>query len=285
MALIMTGAPGNDRKEMIFHLIEEVENIIKSIEGENRKEFINKNESSVKHQIDDNEREDDFKKRVKLKDTSIPITPTIRFPVLKLTSPSLTMFNSHVNNLDPTPLILTSCISHWPALSTNPWADLNYLLSVTGKGRIVPVEIGTKYTDDSWTQKLMNFEEFVEKWVKNPINNEGIAYLAQHDLFAQIPRLKEDILIPDYCFVDTKPYFISSNHVQYTPPPDVIINAWFGPQGTISPMHTDPYHNLLAQAVGKKYIRLYAPSETSKVYPFEQNGFLGNTSQVFLCSI
>jgi lysine-specific demethylase 8 len=192
----------------------------------------------------------------------------------------LSTFTSHANILNPTPLILTSCISHWPALSTNSWADLDYLLNIAGKERIVPVEIGTKYTDDSWTQKLMNFEEFVEDWVKKPISDKGIAYLAQHDLFAQIPRLKEDILIPDYCFVDTKPYFISFNHVKYTPPPDVIINAWFGPQGTISPMHTDPYHNLLAQVVGKKYIRLYAPSETSKVYPFDQDDFLGNTSQV-----
>ncbi|RIA97800.1 hypothetical protein C1645_686423, partial [Glomus cerebriforme] len=281
MALVMTGAPGNDRKKMIFHLIEKVESIIKNIEEE-KKEFINVTESLVKRQIDDNERESYFEKRTKLENTNIP---AIKFPLSKLSSPSLTTFTSHVNTLNPTPFILTSCISHWPALSTNPWANLDYLLNVTGKERIVPVEIGTKYTDDSWTQKLMNFEEFVEKWVKNPINDEGIAYLAQHDLFAQIPRLKEDIMIPDYCFVDTKQYFISSNRVQYIPPPDVIINAWFGPQGTISPMHTDPYHNLLAQIVGIKYIRLYDPSETLKVYPFEHNDFLGNTSQVFFIII
>ncbi|CAG8843302.1 35429_t:CDS:1, partial [Racocetra persica] len=109
----------------------------------------------------------------------------------------------------------------------------------------------------------------------------------QHDLFAQVPRLKDDIVAPDYCFVDTKPFIASIGedgdssygNIQYFPPQEVITNAWFGPKGTISPMHTDPYHNLLAQIVGQKYIRLYSPSETPKLYSFEQDGLLGNTSQ------
>src|SRR6185369_2936700 len=111
----------------------------------------------------------------------------------------------------------------------------DYLLNKIGKDRLVPVEMGAKYTDDSWTQRLISFEEFVNNWIlpskptknhndnNNDDNNDNnnhdkikdrkeeetdkeqteIAYLAQHNLFDQIPSLENDILIPDYCFVNT----------------------------------------------------------------------------------
>ena len=49
----------------------------------------------------------------------------------------------------------------------------------------------------------------------------------------QVPQLGDDVCIPDYCYTGDDE--------------DVDINVWIGPGGTVSPLHTDPKHNLLCQ--------------------------------------
>ncbi|GAB4821348.1 hypothetical protein N2152v2_008394 [Parachlorella kessleri] len=95
------------------------------------------------------------------------------------------------------------------------------------------------------------------------------AYLAQHPLFEQIPALAADIREPDYCV-------LGEAELQS-------VNAWFGPPGTVTPLHTDPHHNLLCQVVGSKYLRIYTPEDTPALYPFTE-GLTTNSSQVDLDS-
>lgn len=73
-----------------------------------------------------------------------------------------------------------------------------------------------------------------------------------------------DICVPEYCSV--------GNGLD----PD--INAWFGPEATVSPLHQDPKANLLCQVVGRKYVKLCAASMTECLYP--NDGMLSNTSQL-----
>ncbi|EUC40325.1 hypothetical protein COCMIDRAFT_109108 [Bipolaris oryzae ATCC 44560] len=226
--------------------------------------------------------------------------PVLSHPLQRTKGLSLEAFQRKVGSTEThTPCIIEDAIQHWPALNERPWANPDYLLSQTlGGRRLIPVEVGKSYTSEGWGQRIITFRSFMETYMlpttrsahpPNPLQSTQdepvVGYLAQHDLFAQIPSLRLDITIPDYCYTDPAP----SPHLPHIKPvaklDEPLLNAWFGPAGTVSPLHTDPYHNILAQVVGYKYICLYAPSETHRLYPrsVDEVGVdMSNTSQIDL---
>lgn len=237
-----------------------------------------------------------------------PRPPPLDTPYAILRTPRSWDFEEFQLHLDNTgsPVIIPDTFEHWPARTH--WDDINYLLYKTlGGNRVVPVEIGSSYTEANWTQKIMPFGTFVENYLLAPCQQQQqeqkqqqqpspphppIGYLAQHNLFTQIPSLQSDISTPDYCYTTppppppTKPFNLHTTSIQQPQPHPLdspLLNAWLGPPGTKTPLHTDPYHNILCQVVGYKYIRLYDPLWTKYLYPAgvdEAGVDMGNTSLV-----
>jgi hypothetical protein len=235
-------------------------------------------------------------KRPKLDDVRFPLAslmPNVQRPVTISPDLSMEAFEKHMQHpekedLGPEPLVIKHLLTGWPALEK--WKQISYLrLKTIGGRRLVPVEIGKNYVDSEWGQSIITFNKFLDDYVldSTELLGNAMGYLAQYDLFEHIPALRNDIMIPSLCYATCSPPHRSSpflaQHSAITRLEDPMLNAWFGPGGTVSPMHTDPYHNILAQVVGRKYVRLYSPREHNKLYPkgIEEGGVdMGNTSNV-----
>lgn len=167
-----------------------------------------------------------------IRGTPLPLaTSSQEIPSLP-SPPSLQQFRT----LRAYPFILRGYVSDWPALTSHPWASLKYLRTVAGPGRVVPVEVGSDYRAESWTQMLMPWDEFLSSLELD--SSSDVLYMAQHNLFMQFPKLRDDICLPDYVYTCPTP---TTEYPNYTPPANaeqLVLNSWLGPKGTASPAHT-----------------------------------------------
>ncbi|OLY83428.1 Lysine-specific demethylase 8 [Smittium mucronatum] len=226
--------------------------------------------------------------------------PTITRHVKRFSEPiSLVKFKKLIDNPDCEPFIIQNSINHWPSVqpdSPNSWSNVEYLRNTVGQYRLVPIEIGSSYSDSEWSQKLLYFGEYIDDYIIG--NKKPTAYLAQYDLLNQSTKLELDLGVPDYCLVDSKCFSSPQPHYSTLNPDPartgsdcnhnsnccgntkLIKNIWFGPKNVTSPLHFDSFHNLYAMVSGHKYVKLVSHKYTDKVYPFPPDSLLSNTSQV-----
>ena len=137
----------------------------------------------------------------------------------------------------------------WSAIDR--WQSADYLLNTSGPGRMVPVEIGTSYTDVAWTQRIVPFSEFLgqigyetglptDPSGASTLKDRAPMYLAQYSLFKQFPELERDIILPDYIYSAPE---APADYPSYQPPGNeegVVVNVWIGggEAKVTSPPHT-----------------------------------------------
>ena len=172
------------------------------------------------------------------------------------------------------PVALGNVGASWPAL--RKWRDLRWLKREHGH-RNIPLEIGAYDDAANWREEVMPIARFVDEYLAPGLERElaeseaeakagaeaevagdavatpakNVAYLAQHQLFEQLPSLLSDFDPPDVC--------CTTGGVQR-------VNAWVGTAGTVTPCHFDSYDNLLGQVAGFKFVRLYAESDSPFLY-------------------
>lgn len=128
-------------------------------------------------------------KKARKEHASVPDMRSER-AIPRLHCPSLQYFREH-HLVPERPVILEGVADHWPCMKK--WS-VEYIQEVAGC-RTVPVELGSRYTDEEWSQRLMTVSEFISKYILG--ETEDIGYLAQHQLFDQAwPQPSTSALTP-----------------------------------------------------------------------------------------
>ncbi|XP_043349646.1 bifunctional peptidase and arginyl-hydroxylase JMJD5 isoform X3 [Dermochelys coriacea] len=117
------------------------------------------------------------RKKIRNDHTTVPSIKSEEV-IPRLHCPSLEHFRENYM-IPQKPVILEGIVDHWPCMKK--WS-LDYLRQIAGF-RTVPVEVGSRYTDEEWSQKLMIVNDFIDQYI---VNKNSIGYLAQHQLFDQV---------------------------------------------------------------------------------------------------
>lgn len=269
MALIIAGAPGEGREELVFALLEVAQDRLRSL----------------RPQKQDLPLPPSKRRRLSLAPTPSRLPP----PYIARPIPTLPSLPAHLH-LAPSPapfhpahphsspfVVRGACSTETGWSAVDSWRDPSYLLDKAGPGRVVPVEVGGDYTKEGWGQRVMPFSEFLDTLsptsssTSSPSHSvaeaaQPLHYLAQHSLFRQFPSLLADLTIPDLVYSAPSTDGNGEAYEGVKTEDGFIVNAWLGPGGTKSAAHTDPWWNCYGE-----FSLVPAPSARS---PHEQRADL-----------
>ncbi len=153
------------------------------------------------------------------------------------------------------PVVLKSMMRDWPALKR--WSPA-YFLERYGD---VPVNITRGRQQDAAYEKnfqktvaTVPFREFIRLIQTHPESND--IYIVARNYFFSNPRfhaLQDDVCPPDAIIDDRFP---GSQKMK----------LWFGPGGTLTPLHHDKHSILFCQVYGRKHFKMIPSFDLPKIY-------------------
>ncbi len=131
--------------------------------------------------------------------------------------PSLDRFRSDF--LDPQkPVIIEGITDHWLAFTEHPWRywkictirfdllkllhtailytllSIEYLRTIAGC-RTVPIEVGSKYTDEEWSQKLITVNDFIDRYIIETVRIISIYFIVRQCFFFALRSCKLSVFL------------------------------------------------------------------------------------------
>ena len=154
------------------------------------------------------------------------------------------------------PVILEGKVKEWPA--TQMWSPQyfkdKYPNFESSHAMIDSPEVGSlgflKYDDHMCTIQLAEMISMIEKHGKNARMGDLPIHL--------LPGIEKECNFNQFINDFVGPQDVSP-----------IISIWFGGPDTRSNLHWDPYDNFLGQFYGSKFVILFSPQESKKLYPFD----------------
>ena len=190
-------------------------------------------------------------------------------PIETLVKPKLADFRKHF--LDKSvPVKISQAIENWPA--RKKWSldffEKNYGEQLIGVESFQPHQRGPGNNSPQGYVKHLHFQEMKMKELIDILKNkpDHMYYMASHPFRKSFAALAADI--------STLPYM--EGCIEHIPGAHMDSYLWIGPQGTHTPMHTDPMPNFLTQVMGRKMVYLFPPEQCSKnlyIGEFERDSF------------
>lgn len=159
------------------------------------------------------------------------------------------------------PTVIAGLAKQWPAV--HRWSP-DYFRKLCADA---PVEVEVQHQRDARSfyaareLQKMSFGEFLDK----ASSKEPKHYLAQSRFLSEVPQLLSDLVLDDVA------RYQPTSRVKLPPlrKPKSEPVFWFGPEGSISPLHFDRADNLFVQLMGRKRWILFAPEERHALHADE----------------